>query len=129
MGRRSLIESHIAEFCKAVSNKDAAGLSTFYESGARFLAPGAPLAEGRAAIQATMQGLLDAGMQALSLDTVDVIDDSNISVEVGRYTLTIQPPGQESAIDNGKYVVVWREQADGTLLIAADCFNSDAPPQ
>ena len=129
MGRRSVIESHIAEFCKAVSNKDAAALSTFYEEGARFLAPGAPLAEGRAAIQATMQALLDAGVQALALDTLDVIDDSDISVEVGRFTLTIQPPGQESAIDNGKYVVAWREQGDGSLLIAVDCFNSDAPPQ
>ncbi|HAM02237.1 MAG TPA: DUF4440 domain-containing protein [Acidimicrobiaceae bacterium] len=127
MSRRSAIESRDSEFCKAVSNKDTATLSTFYEEGARFLAPGAPLAEGRAAIRATMQGLLDAGAEALALDTIDVIDDSETSVEIGRYTLTVRPPGADSVIDNGKYVVVWREQADGTLRIIADCFNSDTP--
>jgi ketosteroid isomerase-like protein len=85
------------------------------------------MAEGRRAIQAAIQGLLDAGAQALALDVVDVIDDNDISVDIGRYTLTVQPPGAESFIDNGKYVVVWRQQSDGTLLIAADIFNSNTP--
>jgi ketosteroid isomerase-like protein len=129
MGRRSLIESRNSEFSKAVSNKDVAALSAFYEEGARFLAPGAPLAEGRKAIGATIQVLFDAGAQALSLQVLDVIDDNDISVDIGRYTLTIQPPGGESVLDNGKYVVVWRAQDDGTLKIVADCFNSDSAPQ
>ena len=30
--------------------------------------------------------------------------------------------------DTGKYVVVFRKQADGAWKVAADIFNSDLPP-
>lgn len=129
MGRRSQIETRDSEFSKAVGNKDAAAVSEFYEEGARFLPPGAPIVEGRAAIRLTIQGMLDAGVEGLSLEVVDVIDDGNISVDIGRFTLTVQPAGADSVIDNGKYVVVWRQQQDGSLKIAADIFNSDSAPQ
>lgn len=128
MSRRAEIESRDSEFSKAVANQDVAAVVALYEEGSRFLAPGVPMAEGQEAIRAVMQGLFDAGAKALTLETVDVIDDNDISAEIGRYTLTVQPPGAESMIDNGKYVVVWRQQGDGTLKIAADIFNSDAGP-
>jgi ketosteroid isomerase-like protein len=129
VGRRAEIENCNAEFTKALAEKNVAALSAFYEEDGRFLVPGAPMAEGRRAIQVTLQGLLDAGAEALALDIVEVIDDNNISVDVGRYSLTVRVPGADSVVDNGKYVAVWREQPNGSLQLAADIFNSDAPPQ
>jgi ketosteroid isomerase-like protein len=38
-----------------------------------------------------------------------------------------QPNGTEIA-DTGKYLVVWRRQADGGWLIHADVANSDNAP-
>jgi ketosteroid isomerase-like protein len=84
------------------------------------------MVEGRAAIQAAQQGMIEGGVQALRLDVIDVIEAGDLAIEIGRYTLTIQPSGGESVIDNGKSVVVWRRQKDGALKIAVDTFNTDA---
>jgi ketosteroid isomerase-like protein len=127
MDTRAEIEMLTAKFSKAVTNKDFGALGSFYEERARLLAPGAPMVEGRAAIQAVQQGMIEGGVQALRLDVIDVIEAGDLAIEIGRYTLTIQPPGGESVIDNGKSVVVWRRQKDGALKIAVDTFNSDAP--
>ena len=91
------------------------------------LPPGAPMVEGRAAIQAAQQRMIEGGVQALDLEVIDLIEAGDFVIEIGRTTVTIQPPGARSMIDKGKSVVVWRRQNDGTLKIAVDTFNSDAP--
>ncbi|MEO8457412.1 MAG: hypothetical protein ABI559_06325 [Chloroflexota bacterium] len=54
------------------------------------------------------------------------MEAGDLSVEIGRVTVTIQPPGAPATIvQNGKSVVVWRRQKDGTLKIAVDTFNTD----
>jgi uncharacterized protein (TIGR02246 family) len=127
MDTRAEVEELTAKFSKAVTNKDVAALGSFYEERARFLAPGMPMVEGRAAIQAAQQNIIEEGVEALHLDVIDVIEAGDLTIEIGRYTLTIQPPGAESVMVNGKSVVVWRRQKDGALKIAVDTFNSDAP--
>jgi ketosteroid isomerase-like protein len=125
MDTRGEIEKLTAEFSKAVTNKDFATVGSFYEERARLLAPGGPMVEGRAAIQAAQRRIIEAGVQTLRLDVVDVIEAGDFVIEIGRITLTIKPPGAESMTDRGKSVVVWRRQKDGSLKIAVDTFNSD----
>lgn len=127
MDSRAEIEKLTAEFAKAVTNKDFAALGLLYEERARWLPPGAPIVEGRAAIQSAQKRMIEGGVQALDLECIDVIEAGDLAIEIGRTTLTIQPPSSESVIANGKSVVVWRRQKDGTLKIVVDTFNSDTP--
>jgi Ketosteroid isomerase homolog len=93
------------------------------------------MVEGRAAIQAAQQKMIEGGVQALDLQAVDVIEAGDFVIEIGRTTVTIQPPGAKSLIlllvgkrrltKQGKSVVVWRRQKDGALKIVVDTFNSD----
>jgi len=123
---RDEIETLTAEFAKAVTNKDLGAMASFYEEDARFLPPGAPMAEGRAAIQRAQQRVIEGGVQALELETVDVIEAGDLAVEIGRVSVTMQPPGASAAItEKGKSVVVWRRQEEGALKIVADILNSD----
>jgi ketosteroid isomerase-like protein len=124
---RAEIERLTEMFAKAVTNKDFAALGSFYEERARLLMPGVPLVEGRAAIQAAQQRMIEGGVQALELDIIDVIEAGDVAIEIGRITVTIQPPGAKTVIEKGKSVVVWRRQRDHILKIAVDAFNSDAP--
>jgi len=127
MDSHAEIEDLTAKFAKAVTNKDFAVLGSLYEERARLLPPGEPMVEGRAAIQAAQQRMIEGGVQALDLAVTDVIEAGDFAIEIGHTTLTIQPAGAKSMIDKGKSVVVWRRQKDGALKIAVDTFNSDAP--
>jgi ketosteroid isomerase-like protein len=125
MGVRADIETLTKKFSAAVTNKNFAAMGSFYEEQARLLVAGAPMVEGRSAIQKAQQQMIERGVQALALDVVDVIEAGDLAVEIGRYTLTIQPSGGVPVIDRGKSVVVWRRQQDGGLKIAVDTFTSD----
>jgi ketosteroid isomerase-like protein len=127
---RKEIELLTQNFAEAVTARDLDTMVSYYEESARFLPPGAAMAEGRTAIRAAQQRMLDAGVQALELEALDIIDAGDFSIEIGRTTVTIQPPGSSSAITNhGKSVVVWHRQADGTLKIVLDILNSDSEPR
>jgi ketosteroid isomerase-like protein len=101
-------------------------MAGFYADDAIFLPPGAPIAVGRAAIQAAQQRMLESGVQALELEAMKVIETGEFAVEVGRVIVTIQPPGASASMtEMGKSVVVWRREGNGTLKILVDTFNSD----
>jgi ketosteroid isomerase-like protein len=50
-----------------------------------------------------------------------------VTIEYGRYTLGIEPPGGEAMTQVGKYVVVHEAQADGSTRIVLDIFNANTP--
>ena len=110
-----------------VANQDAAGLASLYAEDGRFLAPNMEPCEGRSAIQAAMQQLLDMGARSLDVEPLDVREAGEMTIEYGRYTLGIEPDGGAAVSDVGKYVVVHEAQHDGSTKIALDIFNSNAP--
>jgi ketosteroid isomerase-like protein len=116
------------DFMKAASAKDAGALvRAFYAAGAVLLPPNHPLVEGVEGIQKFLQGLMDAGLVSLALDTTRVDSSGDLAYGRGRYTLTLAPPGAGQVQDVGKYVVVYRRNAAGQWRAIEDIFNSDAP--
>jgi uncharacterized protein (TIGR02246 family) len=111
-------------FHEGVANRDAAALASLYDENGRFLPPNMEPAEGRPAIQAAMQALLDMGATSLDIEPLDVREAGDMTIEYGRYTLGVQPPGGGSMTDVGKYVIVY----NGSMKIVLDCFNSNSPP-
>lgn len=116
-------------FHDGVANQDAAGLASLYHEDGRFLPPNMEPCEGRPAIQAAMQGLLDMGARSLDIEPIDVRVAGDMTIEYGRYVLGIEPEGAEAVRDVGKYVVVHEAQPDGSTKIALDIFNSNTPAQ
>jgi uncharacterized protein (TIGR02246 family) len=114
-------------FHDGVANQDAAGLASLYAQDGRFLPPNMEPCEGRSAIHAAMQQLLDMGARSLDVETLDVREAGEMTIEYGRYTLGIEPDGGAAVSDVGKYVVVHEAQRDGSTKIALDIFNSNAP--
>jgi uncharacterized protein (TIGR02246 family) len=110
-----------------VANQDAAGLASLYAEDGRFLPPNMEPCEGRSAIQAAMQQLLDMGARSLDVEPLNVREAGDMTIEYGRYTLGIEPDGGAAVSDVGKYVVVHEAQRDGSTKIALDIFNSNAP--
>jgi ketosteroid isomerase-like protein len=127
MGTKDQIEAANEAYGKAVANQDVAAVVALYTQDAILLPPDAPVAQGSDAIRAVLQGYVDAGAQSLALETTALDDQGDMVVDIGRYTLGLQPPGADPITDVGKYLQVYKRQSDGSFRIAYDCFNSDGP--
>jgi ketosteroid isomerase-like protein len=119
-----------AEFMKAASAKNAAALvKAFYAPDAVLMPPNHGLVEGRAKIEGFLQGLIEAGLTGIKLETMTIASAGDLAYGQGRYTLSLSPPGGAPVQDVGKYVVVYRRQANGSWRAVSDIFNSDQPIQ
>jgi uncharacterized protein (TIGR02246 family) len=114
-------------FHDGVANRDAAALASLYAEDGKFMPPGMGPCEGREEIQAAMQILLDMGARSLDIEPLEVREAGECTLEYGRYTLGIEPPGAEAMTQIGKYLVVHEPQSDGSSKIAYDVFNSNNP--
>lgn len=128
-GVRAQIEQAGVRFSEAFNRGDVAALAVMYDTGGVVLAPNAPPMHGRQNIEALWAGARQQGFKTLNLivDTVEPI--GNHAIELGRYTLVIQPPGQAETTDRGKYMVLWKRQPDGSWKLYRDMFNTSMPPR
>jgi ketosteroid isomerase-like protein len=61
------------------------------------------------------------------VEFLEVNGAGNIAYVYGTYSMVLTPPGGKPESDKGKYVEVWKRQADGSWKVAIDTFNSDLP--
>src|SRR5260370_439863 len=91
--------------------RNFAALDDVYTADARLLPPGAPMISGREAIKKFWSDLVQsAHAKSAFLTSVEVMPAGDGVVEIGRATLTVEPPGQSAAQMEVKYVVYWRQE-------------------
>jgi uncharacterized protein (TIGR02246 family) len=123
---KSAIQRVINEFEAAFNAKSAAKLASFYTDDATLLPPGSPPIKGRSEIQRFWQNFLDAGAADGKLHTVSVESSGELAYEIGTYDATVPlAQGVGTVRSSGKYLVVWKRQADGVKLVA-DMFSPNA---
>lgn len=112
----------------AVQAKDLPGTVAFYARDGVLMAPGAPPAEGTAAITEAWRGILALpnGSLTFAPAKVSVAKSRDLAYETGTYTLAFDGP-KGHVQDQGKYVVVWRKER-GHWKVAADIFNTNLAP-
>ena len=72
------------------------------------------------------------GVPGLSLSweplSAHVADTGDLGYTVGTHEVTVHDAAGSPVSVTGKYLAVWRKQADGAWKIAADISNTTAPP-
>ena len=106
---------------------DAAAMANLYTPTGMLMPTGAELIQGTAGIQTFWQGAMEMGLKQLKLKTREVEELTDTAIELGNYIL-FGPNGQQ--VDQGKYLVVWKEQ-HGHWKLHQDIWNSSvaAPAQ
>jgi ketosteroid isomerase-like protein len=106
-------------------NANAANLTVladaYYAGDAQLLPPGFPPIQGIAAIREFWTGFLAAGCSEVELRTSSVSADGDLAWSTGAYGYT-----QAGVRRTGKYLVVYRRQADGAYRSVADAFSENS---
>ena|SRR5450631_4894309 len=125
---RAQLQGHGDDFTKKLLAKDWPGVAALYAPEAIFMPPNEPAVNGRAAIQTWMAAF--PPVSAFALTVVDVDGGGDVAYIRGTYSMTFTLPGAKAAVtDHGKFLEVYKKQADGTWLSVADTFNSDVPAE
>ena len=93
----------------------------FYAEDARLLPPNHRMLTGRSQIREALRGFLEAGLGGLAIDTYELEIASSGDLAYGIGTFSLARP----VADRGKFIEVYRRQADGSWKCVADMFSSD----
>lgn len=121
------IRAQSAQWFEAGVAKDAQKFSSFYASQANLFPPHGPLIAGSQKISSfwtqffAIPGLAFEG----SATYIEVARSAELAYEYGTFKLTTNDPNGQPLVNDGKYVVVWKKQADGAWKALADIFNTD----
>jgi uncharacterized protein (TIGR02246 family) len=108
------------DFEKKFANGDARGMASLYTSDGVLLPPGAGIQEGSNAIQNFWQLVMDMGIKAAHLETLEVEQEGDAAIEMGQYELS---GAEGQRMDQGKYIVVWKREA-GKMKLHKDIWNT-----
>jgi uncharacterized protein (TIGR02246 family) len=125
---RQAIEAVNARYDSAAVRGDTAALAATYSDDAILMVSGIPAARGHDAIAKTYAAMGSSmKVSAMKLTTQDVVVAGDYAIETGAYDMSGQPTakGAKPYHDIGKYIVVWKKQADGSYKILRDIANSD----
>ena len=117
------------QWSKAAGAKDVDKTVSYYAGDAIVMPPNSPMATGKEPIRAIWKGMLGApGFSGGWKSTkVEVARSGDLGYVVGTYEFTENDAAGKPMTDRGKYVEVWKKQADGNWKCVADIFNSDLP--
>ena len=118
------------EWSKAAGAKDLEKTASFYTDDALVMPPNSPVLKGKDAARAMWKAMFavpgfGGGWKAT---TVEVSKSGDLGWTTGPYEITETDASGKPMTDKGKYLAVWKKQADGSWKCVADMFNTDLPP-
>jgi ketosteroid isomerase-like protein len=115
---------------QAWSQSDLEEQFAFLADDAMYLGEGIPLVSGRDAIEEAWRE--EAQLPGFSLswepDGAVVSARGDLGYTFGSNEISLNNAAGVRTTTKGKYVTIWRKQADGSWKVVVDIANSDAPP-
>lgn len=104
---------------------------SFYTSDAISLPSYDKMLEGKDAIRKSNEAMIKAGWKVTSFEpvTLKVMSCEKMITEIGTYKISFSMTGMEKPMEDvGKYITIWEKQADGSLKIKIETWNTDTNP-
>ena len=124
------IRDYESQWAKEFTAKDMDKVLAHYADDGSVLMPDIGIMTGKDAIRGGLKDFLADPAFTLDLQTakVEVSKGSDIAYSQGTYAVTFTDPKAKKVMtEKGKYVEVYRKQADGSWKVAEDINNADAP--
>jgi len=128
-GEVDAVKAADAALQQAVTAKDLGKIMAFYADDAILMPSAVPQVKGKAAITEEWQHILDIpGLENTStLTGAAVSSSSDMAYTIGTYRLQMTGQDGTTVTEPGKWVAVWRKQADGKWRIIVETYNTDIP--
>jgi len=112
--------------------KDFDKIVAHYTDDATLMAPGAPPASGRTAIQGVLKSMLADPALSLKFQAsrVEVASAGDVGWTQGSYQMTLTDPATNKVVhDAGSYVTTYKKQSDGSWKAVSDIATSGPAPK
>ena len=118
------IAERIELFMATFARGDAIGLAALYTEEGQVLPPNGDFVTGHEQLAAFWDAVFGMGIKTVEIEIVELEAYGDTAVEVSRYNML---GDAEQLLDQGKYIVVWKQEDDQWKL-HRDIFNSSMPP-
>jgi uncharacterized protein (TIGR02246 family) len=128
---KTKIEKLNKEMGAAMTAGDFEKSMSYYTDDVISMPNNSKMVEGKAALKASNEEMMKSGVKITSFEfkTLKVMSCNKTIAEIGTYQMTLSIPGKaDPTKDNGKYLTVWEKQADGSLKIKLEIWNTDSNP-
>ncbi len=127
-GAEDAVRAANAGQLKAAQALDAAATVAYYSEDATVMPPNEKIATDNASIQKAWAAMLVPGMRIdWTPSRIESAASGDMVYDQGTYTLTMKGLKGKPIEDQGKYLAVWKKQADGKWKEVEDTWNSDLP--
>jgi len=119
-----------AAWVNDIATKDPEKFAGYYSNDASLLLPNVPIISGRVDIEAALRPMLADPNFALTFQSTqaEASKGGDFVYTVGTYSMTVSNPKDKKPVtDKGKYLTVFKKQANGSWKAVADMMNSDMP--
>jgi uncharacterized protein (TIGR02246 family) len=124
---REAIQATCADWSKASQAKDLDKTMSFYADDALVLSPKIPLVQGKDNIRTGWKQMFLIPGPGLTFTTgeVQVARSDDLAWEHGAYDFATSDKKGKTTTEHGKYITIWKKQADGAWKVVADMDNPD----
>jgi uncharacterized protein (TIGR02246 family) len=127
---QALRDGEVAAFLKDWGGKDVDKITAHYADDGNVMIPNSPIMTGKDAIGKGLKEAFADPNWALALQAaqVDVSRGGDLGYARGTYVLTATDPGSKKAVtEKGRFLTVFRKEADGSWKAVQDMNNAEAP--
>ncbi len=116
-------------FAKATAERGAEGWGAYFAEEGRLLSDGQAEIRGREAIRQAVEPFLSATGTSLTWEPegARLAASGDLGYTWGTYVSTQPGADGEPEVERGRYLTIWRRQADGSWKVELDMGN-DLPP-
>jgi ketosteroid isomerase-like protein len=124
---RKAVEEANKKFIDASLQRDAVAAAALCTDDTILLPPNSKMIQGKKATEKYWRTTwAQLKITDFKMAIVDLSGQGNLVYEVGHYTIKFRFQGKEG-VEEGKYVVIWKQMADKTWKKHMDIWNSNMP--
>ena len=120
---KTKIEDASKAFADALPTGDAEAILKNCTSDAIEMPPNVPAVTGHDDLVKYIKDL--PKITSFKMHNEEVEGSGDLAYARGTYVIEATMPDGSPLHDEGKYIDIWRRQADGSWLMSRDCYNSD----